>query len=845
MPEEKQKIILIENDGEAFLRVKETLADSQISSRAETIFVASSDVLDYFYQKKSTPPSFIICFSDSGNSYKKIFIKIKEEFPETRRMLIVESNERDKIIDSLNKDEIHYCLALPFNNNDFLEQIKFGLNEVEQGDTWEYTKRIVNEQNIKMFKIARSFKEKDEKFLIITNKKEQEYRNLKSELAKLQGGSEKGSLLEEYLIKKNVPLVADNVKVEFEVISDSIVKLFQDIASKKAIDFSKDRVSDVLKNLDLAKPDNTEDVEVINNLISHVLNVNAMDSSIDSNVGQDSEKDQDSIAGQNGIDFSGKDLEDIDPKELMERLEDVLEFIIDEDRLRVRIQIKDKDINIDPDIVNVKNIFIYLNEIGVSFGLISEQTLLTWLQIKGSVKQLIVARGTPSEKAVDGTVKYHFNTDFIQAGQVKPDGSIDFRERGDIPFVEENILLAEKTSAKFGKPGVDISGAQIPVPDPVDPVFVAGDNTFESEGGLKIYAKTGGQPHLDAMGAVSVAPVLNIDSDVDYETGNISFKGNIIVNGTIQEGFKVEGTNLTAEQIVGAMINIKGDLNVSAGIIDSDIKAQGNIQTKYINNSRIETFGDLIVTTEVLDSDIDLTGKFAGSKARIIGSTIIAKGGIEVGQIGTIGSKSVKLRVGVDDYVIKLVQKIDKKLIENKEASTEIKKHINNLNKQDEQHFKDVSGSAYVQDRTQLEIKSFKQKLSELEGAGLANEAQAIKNEIKKLEEKAKKAEKMVENALDQQDKIANEIEVKELEIEKIEEKNIILINEKKALKECSEKGKVLARVVVHGKVTAGTRVESSNSSLTIRTDTSRCKIEEIGMGSEGSVQYYDMRLVN
>ncbi|MCK5541952.1 MAG: DUF342 domain-containing protein [Desulfobacterales bacterium] len=841
MPEKKHSIILIKNAGKAFLKVKEILATSKISSEVTTLFVSPSELQDCLEQKSSTPPSFVICFTDSENNYKNIFIKVKEEFPETRRMLIVESNEREKIIDSLNKDEIHFCLALPFDDSDFLEQIKYGFNEVEQGNTWEYTKRIVNEQNIKMYKIAKSFKEKDDKYLLITNKKKQEYQDLKSELEKLKGISDKISSLEEYIDKKNISLEADGVKSEFETISGSITKVFNEIASKNSIDFLGDKDSDILRNFDQYKTANAGNVEIISNLICHALNINAIDSKLDSNKVQNTDPNQENNLQINATDSFGKELEDIDPKELVELLGHAFEFTMDDDRLKMQIQIKDKD----SELVNVKYIFEYLREVGVSYGLISEQTLLTWLGKKDSVQQLIVAKGTSPEQAVDGTVTYHFNTNFIHAGQVKADGSIDFRERGKIPFVEENVLLAEKTPAKLGKPGVDISGAQIAVEEPADPIFVAGDNTFESEGGMKIYAKTGGQPHLNAMGAVSVAPVLNIDSDVDYETGNISFKGSIIVNGTIKEGFKVEGTNLTAEQIEGAQIHINGDLNVGAGIIDSDIIAQGNIQTKYINNTKIESFGDLIVTTEVLDSKIDLTGKFDGGKARIIGSEIVAKGGVEASQIGTTGSKPNRIRVGADDYIIKLIRNIDKKLIENKEASDGIKKYIDGLNKQDQKHFKSVSESAYVQDRTQLKIKSYKKKASEIEGSGLAAEAQAIQNEIIKLEEKAADAEKMVENALDQQDKIAEEIKVKEAEIEKIEEKNISLVNEKKALKECSDKGNALARVIVNGKVTAGTRVESINSSLTLRDDTSRCKIEEIGMGSGGVVQYYEMLLVN
>jgi uncharacterized protein (DUF342 family) len=835
---EKHKIILIENAGKAFIEVKQIFEASQISSRVETIFVAPSEYLIYLKQKKSAPPAFVICFTDSENHYKDIFLKIKEVFPETRRMLIVESNERDIIIESLNKDEIHFCLALPFKDSDFLEQIDFGLTEVEKGNTWEYSKRIVGEQGVKMYKIAKSLKEKEEEYQKIIIQKQDEFKSLKVEFDKEQGITCKSSSLKEYISSNNIPLLADDFKVGFKTLAGTITNVFDEIASKNSIGFKKEEYSNNLSKEEKSQADNKSNVKIINDLLCYALTSDTPDLELDSKREPELDADNKSTEKTEQI---VSELQGIDSENLFKLLENVLEFTMDDNRLSVQIQIKDQE----SDLLTVENIFEYLREIGVSYGLINEQTLLTWLETKGSVQQLIVARGTPPEQAVDGSVIYHFNTDFIHAGKVKSDGSIDFRERGSIPFVEENTLLAEKTPAKLGKPGVDISGAEIAVAEPADPVFTAGDNTFESEGGLKIFAKTGGQPHLDAMGIVSVAPVLNIDSNVDYETGNVSFKGSIVVNGTVKEGFKVEGTNLTAEQIEGAEIDITGDLNVSAGITDSDIKAQGNIQAKYINNSTIETFGDLIITTEVLDSKIVLTGKFDSGKARIIGSEIIAKGGVEAGQIGTIGSTPVRLRVGVDDYITRLVLKIDKKLVKNKERSDAIKRQINDLNKQDEECFKNVSESAYVQDRTQLEIKSYKEKILELKASGNTKEVQAIENGLKKLGEKVADAERSVGNALDQQDKIEEEIKVKETEIEKIEEKNIVFVNEKKALKECSDKGNVLAKVIVRGKVTAGTRVESSNSSFTVRDDTTKCKIEEISMASGSAAQYYEMLLVN
>lgn len=815
-------IIVIKNNMESFAEIADILKDAQKESDFTMDFVSLSDFLEHLSKKEMPFPSFIICMTDSENKYRNILNKAGEVYPETRRMLIAQSSERDMIIDSLNNDLMHFCLIYPFSAMDFLSQIKVGFGELKHGNTWEYTKRMVEEQASKMYKLAKTLKAHDLHYSKEIDEKKIKYKQLKVKLEKAEDKSFQDISIRKYLTENHISFDGDGLKIGFEKLAKKIEDLYQSFCLNNSIEFEKEQYSEILKNINGNEEINKDNLKIINDIIDFVLR---------EKTGQ----------GTSGSDVTYNKLNLENSEELQEQLDDVLEIEMDGDRLTVRIAIKDKD----SDLLTVENIFEYLRKFNVSYGLISEQTLLTWLENKASIKKLIVAKGTPPELPVDGKVSYYFDTNFIHAGKVKADGSIDFRERGQIPFVEEKTLLAEKVPAQLGKPGIDVSGAQIAIVEPFDPVFVAGDNTFESEEGLKIYAEAGGQPHLDAMGVVSVAPVLNIGTDVDFETGNVSFKGSIIVNGAVKEGFKVEGTNLTAQQIEGAEINLTGDLNVSAGVIDSDIKIQGNIQAKYINNSNIESFGDLGVTTEILDSNIILSGKCNSPRARIIASKIVAKGGAETGDIGSVGSKPVIFRVGVDDYIESLIREINDKLNETKEQIKAINDEIDKLHKEDEKNFKIVSDSAYVQDRTQLAIKDFKKQLVDLEGSGNAAEIQIIKQEIEKLEEDVIKAEKEVEHALDNQDKIVDYIKIKESMIEKLEEKNIGFINKKKALSEYSEKNEISAKLIVNGKLISGTRIEGQSSSLTIRDDTSRCKIVEIGIGSEGVVEYYEMQLIN
>jgi hypothetical protein len=114
----------------------------------------------------------------------------------------------------------------------------------------------------------------------------------------------------------------------------------------------------------------------------------------------------------------------------------------------------------------------------------------------------LVATAKEPKYPKNAEIRYHFPTHFLHAGKMSPDGSIDFKDRGDIPYVEDGAFLAAKIFPEQGAPGFDVFGDEIPVDDPVDLAFASGPGTRLSEDGGEIYAVTAGQPHLDALGNV-------------------------------------------------------------------------------------------------------------------------------------------------------------------------------------------------------------------------------------------------------------------------------------------------------------------------------------------------------
>ena len=119
---------------------------------------------------------------------------------------------------------------------------------------------------------------------------------------------------------------------------------------------------------------------------------------------------------------------------------------------------------------------------------------------------------------------------------------------------------------------------------------------------------------------------------------------------------------------------------------------------------------------------------------------------------------------------------------------------------------------------------------------------QLTSNEIKNLLKKAKKAEQELNTIFRTQDSIANKIEQLKNQINRMEEKNKTIVLEKKALKEFSKKDKPLAVVTVAKAITQDTIIEGQHSSIVLREDVSRCKIQELALTEEG-LQFYEMNI--
>jgi uncharacterized protein (DUF342 family) len=743
-----------------------------------------------------------------------ILKKTREICPDSLRILLADAAYIETMISAINTASIHSCITLPFEDQDLVNQVESGRKQFLASQKTETLRQTIQRQNRQLFQIANNFKKKETQDLAQMKERKKKIRILES---KLKAGQGKG--LQEHIPSLGQILEDQGCDHSPQGFARAFVQMtdqIKDIFQTALFSYSLEPLTQSYNQAVFRATQEKQHIGIVSTLMPALRML----------IHQSQE--------------AGVTLFGIDFKRLMDRH---FSLTFSQDRARAFLRVKETCSNL----LCLPCIKYYLSWYRVVYGVIPDSEIETWLTTANKHNSpLTVAHGLDPVHPVNGEIKYHFPTDFLHAGKVNEDGSINFHDRGEIPFVKSGAFLAVKIMAEPGKSGIDVTGARIPVLEPQDHSFEAGPGTTLSEDGRKIYAAVDGQPHLDAMGKVTVNPELKIQGDLGFETGDVVFDGNVVVEGAVKEGFRVKGASLTAKEIHGAQIDLTGDLNVSFGIMDTDlVNVKGSVQAKFVHNCKINAFGDLIIQKEIIDSVIRLSGECINTGGTIINSEISANMGIDAGTIGSDSAKPSKLTVGQDEHTQRLVADLTANIRKNVEAAAAIHLDITALSEEDQTLHGEITQYATIQDRAQLELKGSAKKMNDLKASGNMAAFQKIKKAVAQLEIDAKNAEKTINKGFERQDAIAREIAQKQKRIEELTQINHGLEDEKKRLLEYTATKEPRAQVRVAKKILSGSIVVGPNTNLTLYRDDARCRIIETGHKSEdtGGLPFYEMKI--
>lgn len=303
---------------------------------------------------------------------------------------------------------------------------------------------------------------------------------------------------------------------------------------------------------------------------------------------------------------------------------------------------------------------------GIIYG-IDEQVLQSIYDHRQQGFKYIIAKGKVPQRGEAAYLTYTFDKDSIN--ELKPkenlDGTVDFKDLNIIQNVEEGHVLVVKTPATEGIDGTNIFGDVIAAIKGRDVTIPKGKNTHLLEDGVTLVASKPGKICYDGS-HIAISDVFIVEGDVDSGTGNIDFKGNVLINGSVKNGYIVKATGCVEIRgsVEGAEIIAGENIVIWYGIQGMDkghIHAEGNVVAKFIQNANVEASGEIIAEAIMHSHVAALSIRAEKGKGLIVGGELIAARVMSANTIGSYMATSTIVRMGVCCNVVEEFNQVKQK----------------------------------------------------------------------------------------------------------------------------------------------------------------------------------------
>ena len=490
-----------------------------------------------------------------------------------------------------------------------------------------------------------------------------------------------------------------------------------------------------------------------------------------------------------------------------------------------------------------------LKDQGIIHGIVEEEKIEGFIRSPGfKEKSFKIASGTTPKPGNDARIEYYFDTDYLKAGGEDKDGNMDFKERGEVPWVTEGTLLAEKFPMTESRNGINIFNHVTVVPLAVDLPLKFKSGVTPSEDRLKLYSEISGHPRLGMSGNIEVTSTFTVNTDINYKTGHLEYEGDVEVKGVLKDGFRIKGQAIRIDTVDGGEIYALGDVTVLNGVNGAKIYAQGNVSAKFIQNSQICCMGNLSVTREIVNCNIETSGAVLIPKGDVISSQIECNQGLWAQQIGTDMSVPNTITAGVDTFTKKEIDTIERSIFTCKDRLGKIRTKTEKLTLEiKELHL--ASGRIPLEsDRAREEESVLTQKAKVLKKKS-EQDPETCSTPLADLMSRIRDAKARVVRLDKKLNTLFNQIEQKEkqildLAVEREELENILedLFYEQANFNEWLEKNPGTVVVSVTGQITSGTVIRGLASSRQISEDMANVTIKEILNSKENrsEIHIYD-----
>lgn len=289
---------------------------------------------------------------------------------------------------------------------------------------------------------------------------------------------------------------------------------------------------------------------------------------------------------------------------------------------------------------------------GVKIG-IDETKISAMVQERYYDRECLIAKGIDAVNGVDAYFDFNFDTNFNKVPTRREDGTVDYWSIHSVELVEEGQIIATYNDPVDGSNGMTVKGKLLVAKRgrPLPPLTGKG---FERSDDNKTYTCTMNGKIEMKNNRILISDVHEVHGDVGLKTGNIDFRGDVIIHGNVPTGAVIRATgSVTIDGTVeGALIDAHKDVIIRGGMLGAGrgtIITKGNVVAKFLEYTKVKAHGS-VTTDSLINCNITSYDKvfLKGKHASIVGGKVHAATGVEAYNFGNEYGVKTEIYVGVN-----------------------------------------------------------------------------------------------------------------------------------------------------------------------------------------------------
>ena len=484
-----------------------------------------------------------------------------------------------------------------------------------------------------------------------------------------------------------------------------------------------------------------------------------------------------------------------------------------------------------PEYITPDDIKQILEKNGIVYGIVPDEEIQKY--IKDAELQKLpfkIAQGEVPIFTKDDEIICHFETKNKSVGKETDQGSVDYKDRGEIPMVMSGDILIERIPGVKGEKGCNVYGKVTETREYEKLYIKAGKGAKLADNGNIITALVTGMPVIDKLsGRVEVFQEFRVKGDINMETGNINYPGTVIASGFVESGFNVKAGRLKAQGIMGGEVETSIDLTLSAGIVGAKVISKGKVYAKFVKTSKVTSTDNVTIERDIVGSDIKTSGECRVQNGKIVSSEIASLKGIVAKQIGTPTSLACTLQIGVDAVNKEKLDLLEKEISEKKESLNELEEVFLRFEQELEKNHMELIQTSQNQESLKNSLTQLMLKIKQIKKKDVYQKATALAKQLgEQLKETIQQKEKMNQNIVTLEEGMLDfdveqlrQVEDLKKEIEKLE------IQRDKILAMTKTDVKKPASIVVTGPIYRNTTIIGPVAKMELKHDYKDINIKE------------------